>query len=625
MHSIFKTIFQKRQLLFFCISMILFLIAFILQALQQNEVVCNTLFCLSFMIGGYYKAKEGVVDFITTRQFNVDLLMVIAAVGSAIIGYFEEGAILIAIFSLSGALEEFVTSKSTSALESLLELAPETAHKIVDNEVVDVDVNTLLINDVVLVLPGERIPVDGIVIEGESTIDQSTITGESIPIFAQEKTSVYTGTLNLSHNIIVKNMTELEDRAVERVVHLIAEAKTKRSRQEQFVSRFNRIYVNAILISSVVIFLSMTFLFHFSINDSFYRTMVFLVVASPCAVVAATIPVTLSAISNGARRGILFKGGDVVEKIADINFLAFDKTGTITKGTPTVTNSYFVEREEELLSLLLTLESQSTHPLAMAISRYIKEKNITGQIITGVEDIPGFGVEATVSEVKYRAGSARFIDETYERTTEILELETQWKNEAKTLVYMSCNEKVVAIIALQDEIRDQVDVTIEQIKQLQIVPNMLTGDNNQTAKYISNLAGIEHYSAECLPETKVEIIEKAKKDGYYTAMVGDGINDGPAIAIAEVGVAMGSGSELTSQTADVVLMQNDLAKIPYAYRLSKKHNHVIRQNIIFALGVIVTLISCNFILGIELPFAVIFHEGSTILVILNGLRLLKEV
>lgn len=613
---------ENKQLRAFLMSIILFVVAFIVQ--KQSVVWSNTFFGLSFIVGGFYKAKEGVLDFIKYRVFNVDLLMVIAAIGSAVIGYWEEGAILIVIFSLSGALEEFVTARSTNALESLLKLVPEKAHKVEGDTIVDVFLDSVEINDCVIVRPGERIPIDGVIIDGTTSIDQSTITGESIPIFAKENTNVFTGTLNLTHAITVKNTTRKEDTAVERVVKLIEEAETKQSKQEQFVKKFERIYVNVVLLSSIFIFIIFLFAFQLSMHDAFYRTMVFLVVASPCAVVAATIPVTLSAISNGARHGILFKGGESVEKMSDVNFLAFDKTGTITQGTPTVTDTYFENERRDLMSIALTLESKSTHPLAQAITAYLKAIGLSEKGISGVEDVPGYGVIASVGENIYKIGSYRHVGESM-MPDEIKQKTQQWLNQAKTLVYMSENDVVVGVFALQDEIRKNVSETISEMKQLGMRPMMLTGDNEATASYMAKQAGIDHYRANCLPETKVELIEQQKDAGKYTAMVGDGMNDGPAIAVAEIGIAMGSGSDLASGSADLVLMTNDLSKISYAYRLSKKHNRVIRQNILFALCVILTLVVSNLILGIELPFAVVFHEGSTILVILNGLRLLRSL
>lgn len=620
--SLFKPFFNNKQLRAFVISICFIILAFIIQ--PRTQILGNVFFAVSFTVGGYYKAKEGILDFLKSKVFNVDLLMVIAAIGSSIIGYWEEGALLIVIFSLSGALEEFVTARSTKALESLLQLVPPFAHKLEGEKIDDVLVETLEIGDRLLIRPGERIPVDGVIIDGESSIDQSTITGESIPVFAKRQTPVFTGTLNLSKVIIVENTTLRENTVVERVVKLIEEAETKQSKQEQFVARFERIYVNVVLIGSLLIFLTFLFFFQLEISVAFYRTMVFLVVASPCAVVAATIPVTLSAISNGARHGILFKGGDSVEKISDINFLAFDKTGTITKGTPKVTNCFLQNKDDDLLKIALTLESKSTHPLAQAISEYIEKQNFTPDIVTHIEDIPGFGVIAEVAGKKYQIGSGRLIEQC-SKSVDMIENEKKWMDEAKTLVYMSEDDAVVGLFALQDEVRDCVQTIIQQIKELKIRPVMLTGDNEQTAAVIAQQAGIDTYVSHCLPETKVTFIEQEKQKGYYTAMVGDGMNDGPAIAVAEVGIAMGSGSDLASGSADVILMKNDLSKIPYAFQLSRKHNKVIRQNILFALAVIITLIVSNFMYSIELPFAVVFHEGSTILVILNSLRLLREI
>ena len=617
-----KLFWQNKQLRAFVFSIIAFVIGLILK--QFNEYAGNALFCLSFMIGGYYKAKEGVEEFIEKKSFNVDLLMVIAAVGSSVIGFWEEGAILILIFSLSGALEEFTTAKSTQALESLLKLVPQFALLKKGETFEEVKVDTLQIGDVVLVRSGERIPVDGVIIEGTTNIDQSTITGESIPVFKKENAQVFTGTLNITQSILVKNTTTRENTAVERVVKLIEEAETKKSKQEQFVERFEKIYVNVVLISSLLVFLFFMFIMPLGFQLAFYRTMVFLVVASPCAVVAATMPVTLSAISNGAKKGILFKGGETIEKVGDINFLAFDKTGTITEGEPKVVGVYFSEDKQNILPITAALEAKSTHPLAQAIQIYFKEKGITPAVVASVEDIPGFGVQSVVDGITYKVGSKRFL-ESFTEDKQMEEHENQWLTEAKTLVYVGANNAIVGLIALQDKVRDTAFQTLQEIKSLGIERMMLTGDNKAIAAQIAQTVGISHYEAECLPETKVRVIEENKAKGKYTAMVGDGINDGPALAIADVGIAMGGGSDLASEAANMVLMKNDLSMIPYAYKLSKKHNVVVKQNIFFALLVIITLVISNLVKGIELPYAVVFHEGSTILVILNGLRLLQPL
>ena len=361
-------------------------------------------------------------------------------------------------------------------------------------------------------------------------------------------------------------------------------------------------------------------------STTFYRAMVLLVVASPCALVASVMPATLAAISNGARNGILFKGGIHLEHIGNIKLLAVDKTGTLTEGTPVVTD--FIVREgvttEDALGILATIEGQSTHPLAQAISRYANEQEISLLKDVSIKDIPGHGIEGTVNNIKYKVGKPDFVvrEEAENFSNGAL---NRLAAEGKTVIFIRDDNGILALAAMKDTVREEAKKAVNALKNHGIHVVMLTGDNEHTAKVIAKEAGVSDYVAECLPETKVEYIKKYNKQYEQVGMVGDGINDAPALATASVGIAMGDGTDVALETADIVLMKNNLTKIEYAIRMSRKMQRIVKQNMFFSISVIILLVISNFFQAINLPIGVIGHEGSTILVILNGLRMLRNM
>lgn len=581
-------------------------------------------FLLAYGIGGYFKAKEGIQDTIETKKLNVELLMVLAAIGSAIIGYWEEGAILIFIFALSGALETFTMNKSNKELSSLMQLQPEEAWLLTNGQEVRVPVQQLNVGDTILVKPGEQIPVDGIIKKGHSQINQATITGESIPVEKSINDEVFAGTLNGSGAITVEITKPNSETLFQKIVQLVQSAQSEKSPSQQFIDRFEGVYVNVVLIFVALMMVLPPFLFDWSWNETFYRAMVLLVVASPCAVVASITPAALSAISNGAKNGILFKGSIHLENLAKVQAISFDKTGTITKGIPEVTDFIVISPFDEryILGIAAAIESQSNHPLAQAVVKYAKKQQIS-ELPTPeyVEDVSGWGLKAKVDGANWKIGKRLFVEQS---TAFDFEEYNYLSEEGKTIVFIQKNEQIAGIIAFQDVLRNEAKETIDALKKLGITPIMLTGDNHHTAKTIAKETGIETFVADCLPEKKVQEIKKIQEKYGVCAMVGDGINDAPALATAQVGIAMGEGTDVALETADVVLMKNDLSKIIKALRISKKMSRIVKQNLIFSVAVILLLIVSNFMQTIDLPLGVIGHEGSTILVILNSLRLLKN-
>lgn len=582
------------------------------------------LYLLAFLIGGFAKAKEGVEETIANKELNVEFLMILAAIGSAVIGYWTEGAILIFIFALSGALETYAMNKSHKEISALMDMQPEEAWLVLaDGSLERVKVDTLQVGDVVMIKPGERIPTDGVIVDGATSIDEAAITGESIPVSKFAGDDVFAGTVNMTGAVKMTMTKPSSESLFQKIIDLVQSAQSEKSPSQQFIERFEGTYVKVVLIAVGFMLFVPHFILGWDWTTTFYRAMVLLVVASPCALVAAIMPATLSAISNGARNGVLFKGGLHIEHLSVLQAVAFDKTGTLTQGKPVVTD--FIVRdgldEKQTLSMLAGIEYNSNHPLAVAITAYAKQQDVSFANAT-IKDIPGYGLEATIDGTFYKVGKMDFVGR---------EAAMQFANgaalllaeEGKTVIFMADAQGIVAMAAMKDTVREEAKQAIAQLKELGIHTIMLTGDNEKTAKAIAKEAGVESYIAECLPETKVSHIKELMSKYKFVGMVGDGINDAPALATATTGIAMGEGTDVALETADVVLMKNDLSKISYAVKVARKMQRIVKQNIIFAISVIMLLIASNFLQVVDLPLGVIGHEGSTILVILNGLRMLR--
>jgi len=616
--------FQKHYELIFAILSGVFILSGWLFTKNEATTAGIVFYILAYIIGGYAKAKEGIEDTIEEKELNVEMLMLFAAIGAAIIGYWAEGAILIFIFALSGAMEAYTLSKSQKEISALLDLQPEEALLISHGTEERIPVAQLEIDDIILIKPGERVPADGTIHSGETNIDEAAITGEPIPNEKKFGDEVFAGTVNLRGAIEVKITKRSDQTLFQKIIRLVQNAQSEKSPSQLFIEKFEGTYVKGVLIIVALMMFVPHFLLDWSWNETFYRAMILLVVASPCALVASITPATLSAISNGARSGILFKGGIHLERLASVKAIAFDKTGTLTQGKPTVTDVYVRDEitEKDVLYITASIESHSTHPLAEAIVKYAKHAyDITLTKPESVEDVTGFGLKGVLENTAYKIGKADFIGE--ETKTFHNGIATTLEQEGKTVVYISNEKGILGLIALKDTLRQETIAAIRDLQSIGVEAIMITGDNEQTAKAIATESNIKEYYASCLPETKVETVKQLKEKYGTVAMVGDGINDAPALATASIGVAMGEGTDVALETADVVLMKNELSRLAQAIRLSKRMNRIVKQNVIFSLAVIAMLICSNFLQFLALPFGVIGHEGSTILVILNGLRLLK--
>ncbi|MFD1362872.1 heavy metal translocating P-type ATPase [Lentibacillus salinarum] len=581
---------------------------------------------IAFTIGGYAKAKEGITETIRTKQLNVEMLMIFAAIGSVAIGYWTEGAILIFIFALSGALETYSMNKSNQAISSLMEMQPEEALLLENGAEKTVPVSSLAIDDVILVRAGERIPADGVIVKGSSAIDESTISGESMPLSKDGGNDVYAGTVALDGTLTVAITKRPTETVFQKIINMVQSAQAEKSPSQLFIERFESTYVYGVLTTVAIMFFLPTLLFDWPLSESIYRALVLLVVASPCALVASITPVTLSAISNAARKGVLFKGGIHVENLSHVNAIALDKTGTLTNGRPEVTNAYFTEVADEayITAVVGAIESESTHPLAEALTAH-SDKQLSEKPSIDVHEmktLSGRGVTAVVDGKKWVIGNPDFVGKS-EADTFSNGIAAELAKEGKTVIFAKVNDTIVVVFALKDTVRKSTKKAISKLKKAGIHTVMMTGDHELTAKAVAEEAGIDHYIANCLPQEKVEHVKSLRETYTNIAMVGDGINDAPALASANVGIAMGEGTGVALETADMVLMKNNLERITNAVNLSSRMNRIVKQNIIFSLSVIAVLILTNYLQMLDLPLGVIGHEGSTILVILNGLRLLK--
>jgi len=583
------------------------------------------LYIAAYVAGGYRKAREGIKTLIFERDLDVDLLMVIAAIGAASIGYWQDGAILIFIFALSGALEGYTMEKTNRDIRSIMKLRPEQALVLRGQTETQVKVEELKEGDLVLTKPGERIPADGRIREGYSAVDQASITGESIPVDKGTGDEVFAGTINGQGALVIEVMKPAEATVLAKIIRLVQEAQSEKPPSQLFVERFEGMYAKVIVAAAVLLLLVPPYVLEWTWEATIYRAMIFLVVASPCALVSSIMPAILSAISNGARKGILFKGGIHLENSGKIKVVAFDKTGTLTEGKPLVTDiiAFASNGKDELLRLTAALETLSEHPIAKAIVQAAKDRGLVLPKASKLQAVPGAGIHGLVQDKEFRIGNLDCLNKpvlSEEQEMIIKQLEGQ----GKTIIYVQSSETLQGLLAIQDILRPQAKAAVRALRQMQIKVVMLTGDKLATARALGMEAGVDEVYAGLYPEEKVEIIKRLSSQYGKVAMVGDGVNDAPALAAASVGIAMGAaGTDVALETANVVLMADDITKVSYAIALGRRTGKVVKQNLVFAMTVVVSLVIGTFLDGVTLPLGVIGHEGSTLLVIASGLRLLR--
>jgi len=591
------------------------------------ESFALALYLLSYLAGGYDVAREALPALLRGK-FDIDLLMIAAASGAAILGEWAEGAFLLFLFSLGHAGEHYAMDRARNAVGSLGKMMPRTAFVKRGSGLEEVSVDSLVIGEMVLVKPGERVPVDGEIIAGESSIDQSAITGESVPVNRKPGDEVFAGTINQDNALDVRMTRLARDNTLSRVMQLVAEAQHQKSPTQRFTETFALRFVPAVLIGTLLVIVILPLGYSWSWSESFYRGMLLLVAASPCALAIGTPAAVLAGIAQAARRGVLIKGGIHLENLGRLNSLALDKTGTLTTGRFSVTSVIGLDGTEknEVLRIAASVEEQSSHPLAKAIVETAKAGNIDFPAATGIENLAGKGIQAQVEGSEVLVGALRAFagDTAAEKEQSLAGTIADLEAEGQTTVIIRRAGKFIGIIALADEPRPGVKEVIQRLRARGIKRIvMLTGDNSSVARRVADQIGLTSVYAELLPGNKLKLVHELEQGHGIIAMIGDGVNDAPALAAATVGVAMGAGGTAVAlETADVVLMGDDLGKLPFAIGLSRASSRIIRQNLLIALGVIALLVIASLFGVIPLSLAVVLHEGSTIVVVLNALRLL---
>ncbi len=593
------------------------------------------LYGLAYLTGGYDATRHGLKAALNLR-FDIDFLMVVAAIGAAVLGDWAEGALLLFLFSLGHALEHYATDRARAAIRALGELTPKTALVQRDGREVEIPVEEVLRGDLVIVRPGDRIPVDGQVVRGRSAVDQSPITGESVPVEKQAGDEVFAGTVNGEGTLEIQVTRLAQETTLARVIQLVEEAQTQKSPSQRFTERFERIFVPAVLIGVVLVLTLPPLTGWLSFKDAFLRGMTILVAASPCALAIATPSAVLSGIAQAARNGVLIKGGVHLENLGAVRAIAFDKTGTITQGRPEVTDVVANHLPEEVvLKVAAAVEIRSNHPLAQAVVREAQRQGLELPPADSLEIVTGRGVRSSLDGRPVLIGNLKLFEAEGLAVPDSIRTQVErLEAEGKTTMVIYGPEPAadggwersdfLGLIALADVPRPEARETLARLKALGIREMvMLTGDNERVAAAIAQTVGLTEVRANLLPEQKVDAIKALLAQHGRVAMVGDGVNDAPALAQATVGVAMGgAGTDVALETADVALMADDLTKLPFAVGLSRQARWVIRQNLIASLGVVALLIPAALFGLVGIGLAILAHEGSTLVVVANALRLL---
>ncbi|MBL8049599.1 MAG: cadmium-translocating P-type ATPase [Anaerolineales bacterium] len=619
---------ENRELLFSLLSGLLLLIGWLGGLLLNFPNLLSIGFYISAYLFGGWDIARHAWHALREKHFDTDGLMVVAAIGAAFLGEFAEGALLLFLFSLGHSLEERALDRARRAVRALADLAPKVALVRRDNKEQELPVESLQLDDIVIVRPGVRIPVDGIILSGQSGIDQSSVTGESLPVDKTTSDNVFASTVNGEGALEVKVTRLAKDSTLARVMKMVEEAQAQKSPTQQTVEKFERVFVPAVLILTALIIVVPP-LFGFPFRESFLRAMTLLVAASPCALALGTPASILAGVAQAARNGVLVKGGTHLENLGRLKAIAFDKTGTITHGHPEVTDviafSESGKKENEVLSIAAGAESRSAHPLAQAVVRAAQTQGVLASVINEVESLTGRGLKATFNKNIIWIGNQKLMDEAeISLSADMLQKAQSLQQKGKTLMWVAENKTPIGLIAMSDTLRKQVAETMQALKKMGVEHTiMLTGDNSRSASAIAEEIGLTDFRADLMPENKLTIIRDLVKEYGQVAMIGDGVNDAPALANATVGIAMGgAGTDVALETADVALMSDDLSKLPFAVGLGRATRNIIVQNLFISLGVIALLIITSLTGIVSIGIAIIFHEGSTLVVVANALRLL---
>lgn len=624
-----ETFFKKHSNVF--ISAVFLAVGWSLGEVLGEGSLWSTLgYLLSIVIGGYRLFHTGITNLVRLR-FDMKTLMTVAIIGAAFIGEWGEGAAVVILFAISEVLESYSMEKARQSIRSLMDIAPKEALVRRGSRELMVLVEDIQIGDIMIVKPGGKLAMDGVVVKGYSTVNQAAITGESVPVNKALGDEVFAGTLNEEGLLEVRVTKHSDDTTIAKIIHLVEEAQAERAPSQAFVDRFAKYYTPIIMLVALGVAVIPPLFLQADWNEWIYQGLAVLVVGCPCALVISTPVSIVTAIGNAARNGVLIKGGIHLEEAGSLKAIAFDKTGTLTKGQPTMTDFKVLNQQDsnEVLTIVAALESKSQHPLAAAITKRAEAQKLTYETLE-IEDfssITGKGIQGKVNQQMYYVGSpGLFYQMNHKLINSDLEAQiTALQNEGQTVMLAGTDYEMIALLTVADEVRDSSMNVIKRLHQLGIKKTiMLTGDNKGTASAIGKHVGVTNIHAELLPQDKLAFIKQLREKYDKVGMVGDGVNDAPALAAATVGIAMGgAGTDTALETADIALMGDDLRKLPFTVKLSRKALAIIKQNITFSIGIKLVALLLVIPGWLTLWIAIFADMGATLLVTLNGLRLLR--
>lgn len=611
---------RHKPIYIIAVSSIIFTTGLYFDFFTSQKLLAELIFLVVVALSGYKIIPNGIKSLLKGK-FNISLLITIAAVGAFLIGEGAEGSSVIFLFFIAEFLENYASERARKSMRSLLKLAPETAAVKRNDKNVEVHVHSVNIGDIVVVRPGDKIPLDGVIIEGISTINQAAITGESVSVTKKKGDDVFAGTLNEEGYLEVRVSKKSDETVISKIIELVKESQQKKSKTETFIDRFANYYTPAVILLAVIVATVPPFVFGLSFDTWFYRALVLLVVSCPCALAISTPISMVSGITAGTRNGVLIKGGEYVEEMQNIRTMVFDKTGTLTEGKLEVTDVFTLNNysRKEILQIAGSLELRSKHPLAEAVIKYVEKSGMNFKEVTDFESVTGKGVKGRINNKMFYIGKKSLFKGNSEFPDELIKI---LENEGKTTIIIGSDEHIIAVIGLMDKIRDISSKTVQELKVKGVKTVMLTGDNESVAKAVSSKIGVDEYYANLLPEDKVRIIEELSKN-EHVGMIGDGVNDAPALARSNIGIAMGAaGSDVAIETADIALMHDDISKVNYLIDLSKKTMNVVKQNVTASI-----LIKSSFAVLAVFGFislwmgVAIGDMGLSLAVILNALRI----
>ena len=621
---------MNKPLLVIITSAVIFAIGIILEKFLNQGLLAEVAFLAVVAVAGFEIIK-GAFKGLLKLRFNMNLLITIAAAGAFLIGHGEEGAAVMFLFYVAEFLEDYASERARSSIAALLKLAPETAHVIRNGEELEIHTHAVKLDEKVVIRPGDKVPLDGLVVKGSSAVDQSPITGESIPVTKKEGDEVFAGTINTDGYLEMRVTRKSDETIISRIIELVRQSKNKKSKTEAFIDRFATYYTPTVILAAILVAFIPPFFLNMSFDEWFYRALVLLVVSCPCALAISTPVSMVSGITAATRNGVLIKGGEYVEEMRNVKAMVFDKTGTLTEGRLEVANiiNFNNNSREDILRLAASLESHSKHPLAKAIVQKATDEGLKLEEVHNFKSITGTGLKGEIHGKIFYVGNetlfknSGFLNKKKSLDKDILEKIRGNEQDGKTTILLGNEQEIMGAMVLMDRIRDDASKTVEFLKNNGIMTVMLTGDNEGTARRVRFQLGLDEYYHSLMPEDKVKKIDELVKSHGHVAMVGDGINDAPALARANIGIAMGAaGSDVAIESADIALMHDDLSKLEYLLKLSRKTMGVVQQNV--ALSILVkTSFAIMAVMGfVTLWMAVgIGDMGLSLAVILNAIRI----